>query len=160
MLYTTLDSPVGELLLSGDGQALHGLYMQEGRTAAAVRADWQLDDDAFADVRAQLDEYFDGRRTDFDLPLAMAGSEFQRRVWRALQEIPYGETISYGEQARRLGPPATPRNVGATNGRNPISIIVPCHRVVGSDGSLTGYGGGLERKRMLLDLEAGALTLG
>ena len=160
MLYTTLDSPVGELLLSGDGQALHGLYMQEGRTAAAVRADWQRDDDAFTDVRAQLDEYFDGRRTDFDLPLAMAGSEFQRRVWRALQEIPYGETVSYGEQARRLGPPATPRNVGATNGRNPISIIVPCHRVVGSDGSLTGYGGGLERKRMLLDLEAGALTLG
>ena len=160
MLYTTLDSPVGELLLSGDGQALHGLYMQEGRTAAAVRADWQRDDDAFTEVRAQLDEYFDGRRTDFDLPLAMAGSEFQRRVWRALQEIPYGETISYGEQARRLGPPATPRNVGATNGRNPISIIVPCHRVVGSDGSLTGYGCGLERKRMLLDLEAGALTLG
>jgi methylated-DNA-[protein]-cysteine S-methyltransferase len=160
MLYTTLDSPVGELLLSGDGQALHGLYMQEGRTAAAVRADWQRDDDAFTDVRAQLDEYFDGRRTDFDLPLAMAGSEFQRRVWRALQDIPYGETVSYGEQARRLGPPATPRNVGATNGRNPISIIVPCHRVIGSDGSLTGYGGGLERKRMLLDLEAGALTLG
>ena len=160
MLYTTLDSPVGELLLSGDGQALHGLYMQEGRTAAAVRADWQRDDDAFTDVRAQLDEYFDGRRTDFDLPLAIAGSEFQRRVWRALLDIPYGETVSYGEQARRLGPPATPRNVGATNGRNPISIIVPCHRVVGSDGSLTGYGGGLERKRMLLDLEAGALTLG
>jgi methylated-DNA-[protein]-cysteine S-methyltransferase len=160
MLYTTFDSPIGELLLSGDGQALHGLYMQEGRTAAAVRADWQRDDDAFTDVRAQLDEYFDGRRTDFDLPLAMAGSEFQRRVWRALEDIPYGETISYGEQARRLGPPATPRNVGAANGRNPISIIVPCHRVVGSDGSLTGYGGGLERKRMLLDLEAGALTLG
>jgi len=160
MLYTTFDSPVGELLLSGDGQALRGLYMQEGRTAAAVRADWLRDDDAFTDVRAQLDEYFDGRRTDFDLPLAMAGSEFQRRVWRALEDIPYGETISYGEQARRLGPPATPRNVGATNGRNPISIIVPCHRVVGSDGSLTGYGGGLERKRMLLDLEAGALTLG
>ena len=160
MLFTTFDSPVGELLLSGDGQALHGLYMQEGRTAAAIQADWQQDDDAFADVRAQLEEYFDGRRTDFDLPLTMAGSEFQRRVWRALQGIPYGETISYGEQARRLGPPATPRNVGATNGRNPISIIVPCHRVVGSDGSLTGYGGGLERKRMLLDLEAGALTLG
>ncbi len=160
MLYTTFDSPVGELLLSGDGQALHGLYMQEGRTAAAVQADWQEDDEAFADVRAQLEEYFDGRRTDFDLPLTMAGSEFQRRVWRALEDIPYGETISYGEQARRLGPPATPRNVGATNGRNPISIIVPCHRVIGSDGSLTGYGGGLERKRLLLDLEAGALTLG
>jgi len=160
MLYTTFDSPLGELLLSGDGHALHGLYMQEGRTAIAVHPDWQEDDGAFADARGQLDEYFDGRRTDFDLPLAMEGSSFQRRVWRALQDIPYGETISYGEQARRLGPPATPRNVGATNGRNPISIIVPCHRVVGSDGSLTGYGGGLERKRLLLDLEAGALTLG
>jgi methylated-DNA-[protein]-cysteine S-methyltransferase len=160
MLYTTFDSPVGELLLSGDGHALHGLYMQEGRTAATAQPDWQEDDEAFADARGQLDEYFDGRRTDFDLQLAVEGSSFQRRVWRALQDIPYGETISYGEQARRLGPPATPRNVGATNGRNPISIIVPCHRVVGSDGSLTGYGGGLERKRLLLDLEAGALTLG
>ena len=160
MLYTTFDSPLGELLLSGDGHTLHGLYMQEGRTAIAVQQDWQEDDEAFAAARGQLDEYFDGRRTDFDLPLAMEGSSFQRRVWRALQDIPYGETISYGEQARRLGPPATPRNVGATNGRNPISIVVPCHRVVGSDGSLTGYGGGLERKRLLLDLEAGALTLG
>jgi methylated-DNA-[protein]-cysteine S-methyltransferase len=160
MLYTTFDSPVGELLLSGDGHALHGLYMQEGRTAATAQPDWQEDDEAFADARGQLDEYFYGRRTDFDLQLAVEGSSFQRRVWRALQDIPYGETISYGEQARRLGPPATPRNVGATNGRNPISIIVPCHRVVGSDGSLTGYGGGLERKRLLLDLEAGALTLG
>jgi methylated-DNA-[protein]-cysteine S-methyltransferase len=160
MLYTTFDSPVGELLLSGDGHALHGLYMQEGRTAATAQPDWQEDDEAFADARGQLDEYFEGRRTDFDLQLAVEGSSFQRRVWRALQDIPYGETISYGEQARRLGPPATPRNVGATNGRNPISIIVPCHRVVGSDGSLTGYGGGLERKRLLLDLEAGALTLG
>jgi methylated-DNA-[protein]-cysteine S-methyltransferase len=160
MLYTTFDSPIGELLLSGDGHALHGLYMQEGRTAAAIQPDWQEDDEAFADARGQLDEYFYGRRTDFDLQLALEGSSFQRRVWRALQDIPYGETISYGEQARRLGPPATPRNVGATNGRNPISIIVPCHRVVGSDGSLTGYGGGLERKRLLLDLEAGALTLG
>jgi methylated-DNA-[protein]-cysteine S-methyltransferase len=160
VLYTTFDSPVGELLLSGDGHTLHGLYMQEGRTAIAVQADWQETDEAFADARAQLAQYFDGRRTDFDLPLALEGSPFQRRVWGALQDIPYGETISYGEQARRLGAPATPRNVGATNGRNPISIIVPCHRVVGSDGSLTGYGGGLERKRMLLDLEAGALTLG
>ena len=159
MLYTTFDSPIGELLLLGDERGLHGLYMQEGRTAIAVDPAWERDDEAFGDVRAQLAEYFEGRRTDFDLPLVMTGSPFQQRVWRALQDIPYGETISYGEQARRVGDPATPRNVGATNGRNPISIIVPCHRVVGADGSLTGYGGGLDRKRRLLDLEAGALTL-
>ena len=159
MLYTTFDSPIGELLLVGDEQALHGMYMQEGRTAIAVRGDWELDDALFADAREQLDEYFAGRRTAFDVPLAMTGSDFQKRVWRALQDIPYGETISYGELARRVGEPATPRNVGAANGRNPIAVIVPCHRVIGADGSLTGYGGGLERKRILLDLEAGVLAL-
>jgi methylated-DNA-[protein]-cysteine S-methyltransferase len=159
MIYTNFDSPLGELLLVGDGQALHGLYMQEGRTSLAVRGEWVRDDGAFADVRDQLDEYFAGGRTAFDLPLEMEGSPFQRRVWRALRDIPYGETISYGELARRVGHPATPRNVGATNGRNPISVIVPCHRVIGADGSLTGYGGGLERKRILLDLEAGVLAL-
>jgi methylated-DNA-[protein]-cysteine S-methyltransferase len=157
--YTTFESPIGELLLTGDGRSLTGLYMQEGRTAAAIRADWVRDDDAFADTRAQLDEYFTGGRTKFDLPLEMAGSPFQVRVWSALRDIPYGETISYGELARRVGAPATPRNVGATNGRNPIAVIVPCHRVIGADGSLTGYGGGLERKRTLLDLEAGVLVL-
>ena len=159
MLYTTVDSPLGELLLAGDGRALHGLYMQEGRTAITVPRDWARDDEAFAHVREQLDEYFAGGRTEFDLPLAMDGSPFQRSVWQALRDIPYGETISYGELARRVGPPATPRNVGATNGRNPIAVIVPCHRVIGADGSLTGYGGGLERKRLLLDLEAGVLAL-
>ena len=159
MLYTTVDSPLGELLLAGDGRALHGLYMQEGRTAITVPRDWARDDEAFAHVREQLDEYFAGGRTEFDLPLAMDGSPFQRSVWQVLRDIPYGETISYGELARRVGPPATPRNVGATNGRNPIAVIVPCHRVIGADGSLTGYGGGLERKRLLLDLEAGVLAL-
>jgi methylated-DNA-[protein]-cysteine S-methyltransferase len=159
MLYTTFDSPLGELLAVGDGHALHGLYMQEGRTAMAVQPAWQSADEEFAGVREQLAEYFDGRRRAFDLPLVMAGSAFQQRVWRALQDIPYGETISYGELARRVGPPGTPRNVGATNGRNPIALIVPCHRVIGADGSLTGYGGGLERKRLLLDLEAGVLSL-
>jgi methylated-DNA-[protein]-cysteine S-methyltransferase len=159
MLYTSFDSPIGELLLVGDERQLHGLYMQEGRTALAVRDDWERDDEPFAEAREQLDEYFAGRRTTFDLPLAMTGSAFQRRVWRALQDIPYGETISYGELARRVGEPATPRNVGSANGRNPISVIVPCHRVIGADGSLTGYGGGLERKRILLDLEAGVLAL-
>ena len=110
-------------------------------------------------MRAQLADYFDGRRTGFDLPLAMQGTPFQLRVWRALQDIPYGETISYGEQARRIGRPADPRAVGQANGRNPIAVIVPCHRVIGADGSLTGYGGGVERKRQLLELEAGVLSL-
>jgi len=159
MLYTSFESPIGELLAVGDGQALHGLYMQEGRTAIAVRADWEPAHDAFGEVRAQLADYFGGRLTGFDLPLAMHGSPFQLRVWRALVEIPYGETISYGELARRIGRPADPRAVGQANGRNPIAVIVPCHRVIGADGSLTGYGGGLERKRQLLELEAGVLSL-
>jgi methylated-DNA-[protein]-cysteine S-methyltransferase len=159
MLYTSFESPIGELLAVGDGQALHGLYMQEGRTAIAVRADWEPAHDAFGTVRAQLADYFDGRRTAFDLPLAMQGSPFQLRVWNALMDIPYGETISYGELARRIGHAADPRAVGQANGRNPIAVIVPCHRVIGADGSLTGYGGGLERKRLLLELEAGVLSL-
>ena len=146
-------------MLVGDEHALHGLYMQEGRTAVAVRDEWEPAEEPFADVREQLDEYFAGGRTTFDLPLTMTGSPFQRRVWRALQDIPYGETISYGELARRVGAPATPRNVGSANGRNPVSVIVPCHRVIGADSSLTGYGGGLERKRILLELEAGVLAL-
>jgi methylated-DNA-[protein]-cysteine S-methyltransferase len=160
VLYTNFESPIGELLAVGDGRALHGLYMQAGRTAIDVRAEWQSADEAFDEVRAQLADYFAGRRTTFDLPLAMAGSPFQRRVWRALQEIPYGETTSYGEIARRVGVPSGPRAVGVANGQNPVAVIVPCHRVVGTDGSLTGYGGGLERKRLLLELEAGVLPLG
>jgi methylated-DNA-[protein]-cysteine S-methyltransferase len=159
MVYTSFQSPIGELLAVGDGQALHGLYMQEGRTAFAVRADWERAEEPFGEVRAQLADYFDGRRTAFDLPLAMRGTPFQLQAWRALQDIRYGETISYGEQARRIGHPADPRAVGQANARNPIAVIVPCHRVIGADGSLTGYGGGLERKRQLLELEAGVLSL-
>jgi methylated-DNA-[protein]-cysteine S-methyltransferase len=159
MLYTTLDTPIGELLLVGDGRALRGLYMQEGRTAIAVRPGWRAAAEPFADLRAQLAEYFAGRRRAFDVPLTMTGSAFQRRVWRALQDIPYGETISYGELARGIGVPSAARAVGVANGRNPISLIVPCHRVIGADGGLTGYGGGMERKRWLLELEAGVLPL-
>jgi methylated-DNA-[protein]-cysteine S-methyltransferase len=159
MLFTTFDSPIGELLAVGDGCALHGLYMQQGRTATAARQDWQRADEAFQQVRGQLDDYFAGRRHSFDLPLALAGSPFQQRVWRALQDIPYGETTSYGEVARRIGVPSAPRAVGVANGQNPVAVIVPCHRVIGADGSLTGYGGGLERKRLLLELEAGVLSL-
>lgn len=155
LLYTTAPSPVGELLLVGDGQALHGLYMQEGRKPMVPRPAWEPADAPFREVRRQLDEYFAGERTDFELPITMTGTPFDRRVWAELRELRHGETVSYGELARRIGRPATPRAVGHANGRNPISVIVPCHRVLGADGALTGYGGGLERKRLLLDLEAG-----
>jgi methylated-DNA-[protein]-cysteine S-methyltransferase len=157
--YTTLDSPIGELLLLGDGRALRGLYMQHGRRPIAVAPTWQRSAEPFADVAAQLREYFAGERTSFDAPLALDGSAFERRVWQELQEIPYGQTISYGELARRIGQPSAARAVGLANGRNPIGVIVPCHRVIGANGSLTGYGGGLERKRLLLELESGQARL-
>jgi methylated-DNA-[protein]-cysteine S-methyltransferase len=161
MIYTTMDSPIGELLTLGDddGRTLRGLYMQAGRKPLAVRPAWRRDDGAFADVRSQLGEYFAGERTGFDLQLALDGSAFQRTVWHALTEIPYGQTISYGELARRIGRPDLARAVGTANGQNPIAVIVPCHRVIGADGKLVGYGGGLDNKRRLLDLEAGLLTL-
>jgi len=147
------DSPIGELLLVGDERALHGLYMQAGRKPMTIAPEWEHDPSVFSGARGQLSEYFAGVRTSFDLALVMDGTPFQRRVWRALQDLPYGETISYGELARRIDQPAAPRAVGLANGRNPISVIVPCHRVIGTDGTLTGYGGGTERKRFLLDLE-------
>jgi methylated-DNA-[protein]-cysteine S-methyltransferase len=159
MIYTTFESPLGELLALSDGRRLHGLHMQDGRTAIAVRPEWQHSDEPFGELRTQLSDYWAGRRTTFDLPLEMAGTAFQRRVWRALQEIPYGETASYGEIARRVGTPAAARAVGLANCHNPICVVVPCHRVIGADGSLTGFGGGLERKRLLLEHEAGVLAL-
>jgi methylated-DNA-[protein]-cysteine S-methyltransferase len=159
LLYTTIESPIGELLLLGDDQALRGLYVQDGRKRMRIAPDWEQAASPFANVAAQLDEYFDGRRTTFDVPLAMHGTTFERRVWRALQGIPYGETASYGEVARRIGQPSAARAVGLANGRNPISIIVPCHRVIGANGALRGYGGGLERKRILLDVENGRARL-
>ncbi len=158
-LYTTIPSPIGELLLVGDGRSLRGLYMREGRKPVAVRADWVEAAAAFDHVRVQLEEYFAGRRTSFDVPLAMEGGPFQRLVWDALLEIPYGETTSYGELAQRIGQPGAARAVGLANGSNPISVIVPCHRVIGVNGKLVGYGGGMERKRILLDLESGVETL-
>jgi methylated-DNA-[protein]-cysteine S-methyltransferase len=159
MLYDTVESPIGELLLAGDGDTLRLLHMQDGRKAISVQAGWTRSKEAFAPVRAQLGEYFDGRRRGFDIPLGPAGSPFELAVWQALTEIPYGETVSYGELATRIGRPGAPRAVGVANARNPIAVIVPCHRVIGADGSLTGYGGGLERKRLLLDLETGVLAL-
>jgi methylated-DNA-[protein]-cysteine S-methyltransferase len=154
-LYTTMESPIGELLLVGDGDTLHGLYMQDGRKPKRIAPDWKAATAPFADVKTQLEEYFAGARTSFDVPLAAEGAPFEREVWHALEEIPYGETVSYGEIARRVGQPTAARAVGTANGRNPIAVIVPCHRVIGADGSLTGYGGGLERKRLLLELERG-----
>jgi len=156
MLYTTVSSPIGELLLLGDGGALHGLYMQEAPRAMALDPRWRADRGAFADVGRQLAEYFAGDRTAFDVPLALAGTPFQRAVWRGLRDIRYGETVSYGDLARRIDRPSAVRAVGLANGRNPISVIVPCHRVIGADGTLTGYGGGIERKRLLLELETRA----
>ena len=154
-LYTTIASPIGELLLLGDGSALRGLYMQEGRKPATVRPGWKREPDAFAAASAQLDEYFAGRRTGFDLPIEPSGTPFQLRVWRALRDVDYGETSSYGELARRIGRPRAARAVGAANGSNPISIVIPCHRLIGTSGALTGYAGGIANKRLLLELEAG-----
>lgn len=145
-------SPLGELLLVADEDALVGLYM-----AKRPAAGWRREDGAepFAETSRQLTEYFAGKRRTFDLPLRPAGTEFQMQVWRELAKIPYGETITYGEQTSRLGLlPEAARAVGTANGQNPISIVVPCHRVIGADGKLAGYSGGLERKRRLLDLES------
>jgi methylated-DNA-[protein]-cysteine S-methyltransferase len=159
MLYCTVESPIGELLLAGEDGKLALLSMQGGRKAIRPAAGWTRSEEAFAPARAQLEQYFEGRRRRFELALAPAGTPFELAVWRALLEIPYGETVSYGELASRIGHPGAPRAVGAANGRNPIAVIVPCHRVIGADGSLTGFGGGLERKRLLLDLEAGVQAL-
>jgi methylated-DNA-[protein]-cysteine S-methyltransferase len=159
LLYTTMDSPIGELLLVGDAHALHRLDMREGRRPVSIDPHWVRGDEPLSPVCRQLDEYFDGARRSFEIPLAPAGNPFELRVWEALVEIPYGETVSYGEVARRIGEPSAAWAVGLANGRNPIALIVPCHRVIGADGSLTGYGGGLERKRFLLDLEAGVMPL-
>jgi methylated-DNA-[protein]-cysteine S-methyltransferase len=159
-LYTTIDSPIGELLLVGDGETLSGLYMQDGRKPKRIATDWSESAAPFADLKRQLEEYFAGERTSFDMKLAPEGAPFELEVWHALEAIPYGETVSYGEIARRVGQPGAARAVGTANGRNPIAVIVPCHRVIGADGSLTGYGGGLERKRLLLELERGQGRLG
>jgi methylated-DNA-[protein]-cysteine S-methyltransferase len=150
--YRTMDSPVGLLTLAGrDGKLMH-LRMVD-QTYEPSREGWEADDTAFSDAVDQLSAYFAGERTEFDLELDMVGTQFQRRVWDALRTIPYGETCSYGEIARQIGSPAASRAVGLANGHNPIGIIVPCHRVIGANGSLTGYGGGLGRKRALLELE-------
>lgn len=160
-----LPSPVGELTLVAGVAGLRSLTWPAEPGGHAPAEGPPIEDDpveirlVLDRVAAQVEEYFAGERTVFDVPLDPIGTEFQLRAWSALRSIPYGETRSYGEQARVIGSPNAVRAVGAANGRNPISIIVPCHRVIGADGSLTGFGGGLAAKRYLLDLEARATTL-
>ncbi|HZJ26860.1 MAG TPA: methylated-DNA--[protein]-cysteine S-methyltransferase [Acidimicrobiia bacterium] len=148
-----VESPIGPLTLAGDDTAITALCMQDQAHPPPGRSDWTVDPHAFADVAGQLDEYFAGTRRRFDVALRLEGTPFQRSVWSALREIPYGETTSYGALAAGIGRPGASRAVGLANGRNPVAIIVPCHRVIGANGTLTGYGGGLNRKRRLLDLE-------
>jgi methylated-DNA-[protein]-cysteine S-methyltransferase len=151
--FRTVDSPVGPLTLWGTGDGLCGLSMEDQRHGPVRDDAWVADGDAFGYAAEQLEAYFSGRWRAFDLPLRPEGTAFQTRVWGELAKIPYGETRSYGEVAAAIGRPGASRAVGLANGRNPIGIIVPCHRVIGASGSLTGYGGGLDRKRWLLDFE-------
>jgi len=157
--YTSYESPVGPLLLAGDSDALRLVSFESSKHAAPPQADWKQDKAPFAEVIRQLQAYFCGELRKFDVPLALEGTEFQLNVWNALRGIPYGETISYLQLAERIGKPKAVRAVGLANGSNPIPIIVPCHRVIGSDGSLTGFGGGLSTKKMLLELESKQLSL-
>jgi methylated-DNA-[protein]-cysteine S-methyltransferase len=153
MRYRIVDSPVGPLTLAGTGSTLMHLRMVD-QTHEPDRSTWlTADDTAFSAAVEQLGAYFAGQLTEFDLELALAGTEFQRKVWAALRTIPYGETRSYRYIAEQIGSPGASRAVGLANGRNPIGIIIPCHRVIGSTGGLTGYGGGIDRKRTLLALE-------
>ena len=151
--YTVIESPLGELLAARDDEGITALLLPHGKKPARPASDWVRDDAAFDDVRTQLREYFAGERIAFDLPLHLVGSAFQKRVWTGLLGIPCGATTSYGALADTIGAPGAARAVGLANGQNPISIIVPCHRVIGADGSLTGYGGGLPAKQWLLTHE-------
>jgi len=152
MYYCYFESPVGNLLLTGN-ELLEGLHFPLGKTRIEPEKDWIYKEELFLQAIDQLKAYFKGERTSFDLELNIQGTDFQKMVWKELVKIPYGETIYYGELAQRIGNPNACRAVGLANGKNPISIIVPCHRVIGKNGSLTGFGGGLEAKKMLLDLE-------
>ncbi|GAA3861588.1 methylated-DNA--[protein]-cysteine S-methyltransferase [Saccharothrix violaceirubra] len=155
-VHTRIDSPMGVLTLVADTEGrLTGLYMENQRHRPAEETFGPEDPTPFPRVVEELGEYFANERTDFTVPLALHGTAFQRSVWDELREIPYGEQITYGELAARLGNPSASRAVGLANGKNPVGVIVPCHRVVGAGGSLTGYGGGLDRKRRLLDFESG-----
>ena len=158
--WTMIDSPLGRLLLTADEKGISGVIMDADIDEhTRPKGSWVEDPARFEEARRQLDEYFAGQRTEFDLPLNAKGTPFQQDVWAALQTIPYGEVRSYGQIAAQIGRPGASRAVGLANGRNPIAVIVPCHRVIGASGALTGYGGGLHRKRLLLDLEAQSAAL-
>lgn len=152
--YDYIETPIGMLMVAGDGNALMRIDLPETCHPQPIPDDWQRNREKLAATRVQFDAYFAGELLDFDLPLAPTGTPFQISVWQALRDIEYGETISYAELARRIGNPRAVRAVGMANGANPLSIIVPCHRVIGADGSLTGYGGGLPAKKFLLELES------
>jgi methylated-DNA-[protein]-cysteine S-methyltransferase len=151
--YDYLSTPIGKLLLAVDDKGLREVWFETGKHKKQLDPSWKRDSKKVAFAATQLNEYFAGERQHFDLPLHLIGTPFQVSVWNALAKIPYGTTISYGEMARRIGQPQAVRAVGAANGRNPIPIILPCHRVIGADGSLTGFGGGLPTKRFLLAME-------
>ena len=157
IFYRYIESPIGRLLLAGTRRSLRRIEFAKGPTTRGPRPEWRENQNGFADAAAQLSEYFAGRRREFDLPLDPVGTEFQQRTWSALRRIPYGATASYGEVARAIGKPTAVRAVGAANGRNPLPIVIPCHRVIGSDGSLTGFGGGTDVKRALLQIEGALL---
>jgi len=154
MYYCYMDTPIGALLLAGDDDGLGLVGFPKGKMRHDPEPDWIFNAKPFAAARQQLEEYFAGERKEFDLPLHLSGTDFQVQVLQELRRIPYGETTSYGDIAKRIGRPKAMRAVGAANGRNPIPIIVPCHRVIGSSGDLTGFGGGLDTKKALLRLEA------
>jgi methylated-DNA-[protein]-cysteine S-methyltransferase len=159
MQYRSVESPIGPLLIAGDDAGLRFLLFTRGRETAEPHADWEPDRGLLKEPVKQLTEYFEGKRREFEIPLAPHGTAFQQQVWRALCDIPYGETTSYGELAKRIGNPNAVRAVGLANGSNPIAIVIPCHRVIGSNGSLVGYGGGLPIKQALLALERGQRCL-
>ncbi|MDG0979345.1 MAG: methylated-DNA--[protein]-cysteine S-methyltransferase [Halieaceae bacterium] len=154
MYFCYHSSPLGTLRLAGTEQDLHQLFFPNAFAVGEAPDNWTYKEQPFAEVRAQLDAYFNGKRQRFELHLAPSGTPFQRDVLAALQQIPYGETRAYSDIAHSVGRPKAVRAVGAANGRNPIAIIIPCHRVIGRDGSLTGFGGGLKAKQLLLNLEA------
>ncbi|GAB5470544.1 MAG: methylated-DNA--[protein]-cysteine S-methyltransferase [Rhodospirillales bacterium] len=158
LFYTHYDSPVGRLLLAGDAASLHFISFPAGHKAFGPDPTWVEADRPFAEAKAQLAAYFAGRRQHFELPLTLTGTAFQKRVWQVLQTIPLGETRSYGWLAKTIGAPKASRAVGAANGANPLPIVVPCHRVVGAKGALTGFGGGIETKSFLLEHEKGQLS--
>ncbi len=157
--YSWFESPVGPLLLAGSKAGLQLISFAGGDRAKSVDPAWRLDNSAFVEVIQQLQSYFAGERKSFDLSLLLEGTDFQKTVWTALRKIPYGETISYKKLAEMVGNPRAVRAVGAANGANSIPIIIPCHRVIGNDGSLTGFGGGLPLKKRLLELESRQLKL-